>query len=721
MNPFILKRLTLALSLLLLLVACGREPIISSFQASHSEVTAGAEVTLSWQVLQADAVTLTSDASQQAVALALAGSRLETITATTTFTLTAVSGRRSASQTVTISVIPEGSEDPPNDEPPGDDEPGDDDAPGDDDDDEPAAPPVISSFTASPEATLPGGEVTLSWSVSGAETLTISGVGDVSGLESQTVTPNETTTFVLTATNAQGSDSAELTVLVGNAPVIEAFSASASWVNFGEPVNLSWRVSGADEVAITSVSGPLATTGTVAVNPTETTTYTLSATNAFASVTQAVTVDVWLTLMIAGQSNAVGWQPLDAPGVIVEQNTTGVMMFANDDSWKTASEPVDNNTGQNPSHGGYNDHPGHSFGLRLGNNLRTEAQRFQVALLPTAKGGTNVFTSSGGGWRPNTANVRNRTTVFGDALVRAELLKADQNLQLTGILWYQGEADSSGNCGHCNSYIANTKRVFNRMSEELNFSDTIPVFYVQLSHFGDDPRNNEATNNRRHKGWQDIREKQRLMEAGAYNPMSGTTSLCAASYMRMVVAHDLAMFDRSHLTAASQKILGDRLDRAIREHLLGENIDGTGPRLASISKSGNVIRIATTRTINDSSTYGNYFAVFDGAGNQVAITSMGRDNSQPTDVLLTLANDPGPNYSVRYMPPRIPQGDNPPSNGVGLPADLTDEVIHHVTADGFKLPLPAFGRMVEFPSTLDPNFATSDLAGQCTNYDVINE
>lgn len=776
-NPYAILKSAFGLILLLLLFACGDTsgaPVIINFRVSQSTVAPGGEVTLSWEVDQANRVTLTSDVSNKTDDVRLSGSRREVISATTTFTLTAFNGRRSTSGTITVTAGQE------------------------------VNLPVISSFTATPDVINPGAEVTLAWNVTGADSLNISGVGDVTGQSSRTVTvdepsvfvltatnssgsvtrevavttgqpiissftassssvtpgsavtltwqvtapesypaeltispgvgpvsgssvivnPNQTVTYTLTATNQLGTDTAQVTVTVGNVPSIGSFTASRSEVSFGEPVTLSWSTSNATSVTITpSTGGTLSSSGELTVNPTERTTYRLVAANSFSSVEREVTVDVWLTFMIAGQSNAVGWHPLNAAGVTVEQNTTNTMMFANDDSWKMASEPVDSNIGQNSSHGGYDnfqavtgiigqDAPGHSFGVRLGNRLQAGADvnRFKVALLPTAKGGANVFAASSSGWRPSSSSIRDRTTVFGDALVRAELLEADQDLRLTAILWYQGEADSAGNCGNCNSYIANTKRVFTTMNSELRFTGegrNVPIIYAQLSHFGDDLSNSDTINIQRHRGWQDIREKQRLMEAGAYNPTSGTTSLCAVPHMHMVVTHDLPMFDRSHLTAESQKILGDRINRAFREHILGENIDGTGPRLVSITRSGNVIRISTTRNINDSSSYGNYFTIFDASGSEVAISSMGRDSSRRTDVLLTLATDPGEGYTVRYMPPRDPSG--------GVPTNQLTDVIRD-TSTG--LPLPAFGRMVEFASTLDPNFATANLAGQCTDYDI---
>lgn len=74
-------------------------------------------------------------------------------------------------------------------------------------------PPSILAFTATPAAVLPGGTSTLAWSVSGAETVSLAGVGPVSGT-SLPVTPAATTTYTLTAANGAGSATASVTVAV---------------------------------------------------------------------------------------------------------------------------------------------------------------------------------------------------------------------------------------------------------------------------------------------------------------------------------------------------------------------------------------------------------------------------------------------------------------------------------------------------------------------------
>jgi polyhydroxybutyrate depolymerase len=86
----------------------------------------------------------------------------------------------------------------------------------------PAPAPVIASFTVSPASLAAGQSATLSWSVSGAASLSISGgVGSVTGLTSRSVSPAATTTYVLTATNAAGSSvtaSATVTVTAATGP-----------------------------------------------------------------------------------------------------------------------------------------------------------------------------------------------------------------------------------------------------------------------------------------------------------------------------------------------------------------------------------------------------------------------------------------------------------------------------------------------------------------------
>ena len=74
--------------------------------------------------------------------------------------------------------------------------------------------PIVLDFSASPLTINEGGSSTLTWDVSGATTVTITGEGTVASIGSTTVFPAVTTNYILTATNSAGSVIASVTVTV---------------------------------------------------------------------------------------------------------------------------------------------------------------------------------------------------------------------------------------------------------------------------------------------------------------------------------------------------------------------------------------------------------------------------------------------------------------------------------------------------------------------------
>src|SRR6185437_1693038 len=78
--------------------------------------------------------------------------------------------------------------------------------------------PVISSFSANPATISVGSSSTLSWATSGADSVSISGIGSVALSGSLSVSPSSTTVYMLTASNAVGSNTAQATVTVQAAP-----------------------------------------------------------------------------------------------------------------------------------------------------------------------------------------------------------------------------------------------------------------------------------------------------------------------------------------------------------------------------------------------------------------------------------------------------------------------------------------------------------------------
>lgn len=84
----------------------------------------------------------------------------------------------------------------------------------------PATAPQIGSFIATPATIAAGQSATLSWSVTGATSLSINnGVGAVTG-SSVTVSPSVSTDYVLTASNAAGSITATTRLVVGQSSAI---------------------------------------------------------------------------------------------------------------------------------------------------------------------------------------------------------------------------------------------------------------------------------------------------------------------------------------------------------------------------------------------------------------------------------------------------------------------------------------------------------------------
>lgn len=89
-----------------------------------------------------------------------------------------------------------------------------------------AAAPTISSFGASPTMATAGKPVLLTWNVTGATSLSVGGVGTVGG-NSILVAPTQTTSYTLIATNAGGTTSSTITVVVQPAASANLFPASS--------------------------------------------------------------------------------------------------------------------------------------------------------------------------------------------------------------------------------------------------------------------------------------------------------------------------------------------------------------------------------------------------------------------------------------------------------------------------------------------------------------
>ncbi len=230
---------------------------------------------------------------------------------------------------------------------------------------QPTAVPVITSFQASPSTITLGQGSVLTWSVTGATNLSISGIGAVAGTSSA-VTPNATTTYTLTASNAGGSATASAVITVNPPlPTIRSFSANPGTIDVGQSSMLTWDVSGASGLSISGI-GSVTGTSTV-ISPTSSTTYTLTATNTAGSViaTTALTVNVPPPVIASfsaspasiaqGQSSTLTWNVTGAASLSIAgigtvsgtslqvsptETATYVLSAANSSGTTTASATV---------------------------------------------------------------------------------------------------------------------------------------------------------------------------------------------------------------------------------------------------------------------------------------------------------------------------------------------------------------------------------------------
>ena len=271
-------------------------PEIQSFAVTPSIIEAGESATLSWNVSDADAVSIDQGIGN----VSGSGSRTVSPTETTTYQITASNGFGVVSETVALTVNP-------------------------------AMPVVINTFQVTPESVVAGESALLSWDVANATSISIDqGVGAVPASGDLAVTPLVTTTYRLTATNAGGDASATVTLTVlPLEAVIQSFTATPSAVPAGGDVSLAWVVSNADTISIDQGLGPVSATGSLIVNPDQTTTYQLTAENAAGSVSATVTVTViplqidFFTasprVIVLGESTTLSWQARGALEVLLSQ------------------------------------------------------------------------------------------------------------------------------------------------------------------------------------------------------------------------------------------------------------------------------------------------------------------------------------------------------------------------------------------------------------------
>jgi hypothetical protein len=230
------------------------KPKIHSFIAEPNHIDGKeGETTLSWEVTNATSVTIDGVRPVKVPK----GSIDKQVEQNTTFTLKATNDAGvSDVRTVTVTVRKE-----------------------------PADLVEIKYFTVNPDQISIGDKSTLCWDVSGVNNVTIKPEIGIMGLTGEKmVSPDESTTYILIATNEAGiSDVKTITVTVGKEPAdlveIKYFTVNPDQISIGDKSTLCWDVSGVNNVTIEPEIGIMGLTGEKMVSPDESTTYILTATN----------------------------------------------------------------------------------------------------------------------------------------------------------------------------------------------------------------------------------------------------------------------------------------------------------------------------------------------------------------------------------------------------------------------------------------------------------
>ena len=153
-------------------------------------------------------------------------------------------------------------------------------------------PPPEIKFSAYPTAVKLGESSELTWSVANAETVEIEpdgGMVQVSG--SLTVSPTQTTTYILEAEGKGGTATHAVTLTVYQPPVV-TFIADPETVIYGETATLSWSSTNADKGVIDQNIGEVGNEGSLQVKPDRTTTYSITVSGPGGSAQAQVVVTV---------------------------------------------------------------------------------------------------------------------------------------------------------------------------------------------------------------------------------------------------------------------------------------------------------------------------------------------------------------------------------------------------------------------------------------------
>jgi hypothetical protein len=380
------------------------------------------------------------------------------------------------------------------------------------------------------------------------------------------------------------------------------------------------------------------------------------------------------TWILAGQSNMEGYGLL-ADIDPAEVPDPRIRLFSSAGRWESAAHPL-HRLGESftpvhidlyrqgvsysgPSLEGLADHEvgpfvaaqerphGAGLGLAFARAVADATGR-PVGLIATAHGGASLDQ-----WSPDLRAEGGRS-LYGSMLERVRVARETADVELAGILWYQGESDS-GELRIAESYAERFDRWVAEARADLEVAD-LPVLVVQLA------RVVVGADGVAFPGWDTVREAQRTLARRT------TRTGCVA-------ALDLPLSDPVHLSALALERLGRRL-----AHLA---ISGSAPNPVTAEWGEAATNGLPTVRLRCSGVTGGWRAGPDSIPGFVLCDALG----EPHPTLGVVDAGVAPDDPTAILV-RLSGGDPDARLAYGLGLDRTCTLV-----DGADLALPAFSPM----------------------------
>ena len=269
--------------------------------------------------------------------------------------------------------------------------------------------------------------------------------------------------------------------------------------------------------------------------------------------------DLWV---LAGQSNMQGV----GNNLAVTPPHERVMVFAMNDEWRPASEPlhrlpeaidvVHNRDEQRTElPGPAVEVSGWTKGAGLGLAFATavtEATERPIGLIANAHGGTSMDQ-----WDPGKRD-EGGASLYGSLYRRVQAVGGD----VTGLLWYQGESDA--NEGAAPLYKEKFRAFIEAIRADFN-DPTLPFHYVQIGRY-------TAPHPSTH--WDAVQHAQYELAA-------------EMDAVEVIASIDLGLDDRIHIDTPGLRILGERLAKRVLTEVYGAANYGAPPRLQQVTREEN--------------------------------------------------------------------------------------------------------------------------------------